>query len=92
MDAVTLLAESEIFASRSYENSYEQNYNTRMAYYTAGNSTIKYKQGATSTAVAWWECSPGYYGAGYFCRVANGGSANDGSARSAYGLAPAFKI
>jgi len=92
VDAVTLLAESEIFASRKYANSYEQNYNTRMAYYTAGNSTIKYKHSESSTAVVWWECSPFYSGAIAFCSVSSGGDAGSHRAADARGLAPAFKV
>ena len=92
VDAVTLLAEPEIFASRTYANQYEQNHNTRMAYYTAGNSTIKKKHSDNSTAVHWWECSPGYGDAATFCIVATGGVAARANAYYALGVAPAFKV
>lgn len=92
VDAVTLLAEPEIFASRSYANQYEQNHNTRMAYYTAGNSTIKKKHSDNSTAVFWWECSPSCDSAFSFCFVTSSGSADSNRAYRALGVAPAFKV
>lgn len=92
VDAVTLLAEPEIFASRSYANNYEFSHNTRMSYYTSGNSSIKYKHNATTTAAYWWESSAYYYPAGYFCFVNTGGSATGAYANYSYGLAPAFKV
>jgi hypothetical protein len=92
VDAVTLLAEPEIFASRSYANQYEKNHNTRMKYYVNGNSTKKYKHDNTSTAVGRWECSPYYDGANYFCNVNTNGNASYNRARTCYALAPALKV
>jgi hypothetical protein len=91
-DAVSLLAEYEIFGSRSYANQYEQNHQQQMKYYANGNSTIKYKHNNTSTAVFWWGCSPNYYGSIGFCSVITGGRANDSGARYSAALAPALKI
>ena len=42
VDAITLLAEQEIFGSRTYANQYEANHNTQMAYYKNGNSKVRY--------------------------------------------------
>ena len=92
VDAVTLLAEPEIFASRNYANQYEQNHNTRMAYYANGNSTVKKKHSDKSTAVLWWECSPSCNNTAAFCRVNTSGGALGTYAGYAYGLATAFKI
>ena len=92
VDAVTLLAECEIFASRAHSNSNEFNHNTRMAYYTSGNSTIKKKVSDGITDVAWWECSPNSSNSRAFCRVKDDGTATGGSAFTTYCLAPAFKI
>lgn len=91
VDALSLLAEFEIFGSRSYANQYEQNHQKQMAYYTAGNSKIKYKHDATETTCRWWEASASYSVVDYFCRVATDGSANGRSSHNSYGLAPAFR-
>lgn len=92
VDAISLLAEFEIFGARSYANQYEQNHQKQMAYYSAGNSKIKYKHNATSTACLWWEASANYNAANSFCYVNAGGSAFSDHSRYSRGLAPAFKI
>ena len=51
-DSCFLLAEIEIFGSTTYSVSGE---GTQYAYYQAGNSKVKYKEG---TARAWWGRSP----------------------------------
>lgn len=89
-DAVFLLAEFEIFGTRSYANQYEQNHQTQMKYYKDGNSKIKYESVRTGTAAIWWEASPKYNNASNFCIVNDSGSAGSNAARSALGLAPAF--
>jgi len=91
VDAITLLAEPEIFASRSYANEYEKNHNTRMAYYENGNGTIKKKHSDTASSCWWWECSP-YSGNDYnFCGVDTYGGASGNFAYTSFALAPAFK-
>lgn len=89
---VSLLTEAEIFASRTYANQYEQNHNSRLAYYAAGNSAIKKKHSDTSSAVVWWESSPYYDGTCNFCNVGTSGTAHFTGADYARGLAPAFKV
>ena len=91
VDAITLLAEPEIFSSRSYANEYEKNHNTIMAYYANGNSRIRYKHNDISSAVWWWESSPLYNYNRYFCFVHTDGSASNNLAYYAYALAPALK-
>lgn len=91
VDAISLLAEFEIFGSRKYANQYEQNHQKQMAYYTTGNSKIKYKHNATGTACIWWETSASYNTETHFCRVIAGGSSNPYTSRNSYGLAPAFR-
>lgn len=92
VDAITLLAEPEIFASRTYANKYEYNHNTRMAYYANGNSTIKMDHLDGSDSVQWWEISPCYQNGSNFCRVYSNGDPNHCLANYSLGLAPAFKI
>lgn len=91
-DAVFLLAEFEIFGSRSYANQYEKNHQAQMKYYANGNAKVKYKHNATGTAVHWWECSPYYNNSYEFCCVNANGNAYHNSACHALGLAPAFKV
>ena len=43
VDYLPLLAEFEIFGTRSYANSAEQNYQQQYQYYKNGNSKVKYR-------------------------------------------------
>lgn len=92
VDYLPLLAEFEIFGTRSYANSAEQNYQQQYQYYKNGNSKVKYRHSSTSSTALWWERSPRYnYGSG-FCIVNTGGNANYYYARNSDGLAPAFRV
>ena len=91
-DEVFLLAEFEIFGTRTYASTQEPNCLKQYAYYSAGNSKVKYKHNDTSTDADWWERSPSSVNSAAFCRVLSDGSAfNFGAARS-YGVSPAFKV
>lgn len=92
VDYLPLLAEFEIFGTRSYANSAEQNYQQQYAYYSAGNSKVKYRHSATGSTALWWERSPHYASSATFCRVTTGGDASYVSARISIGLAPAFRV
>ena len=92
VDYLPLLAEFEIFGTRSYANSAEQNYQQQYQYYKNGNSKVKYRHSSTSSTADWWERSPYYYNGGYFCYVYTNGDADDYYARYSYGLAPAFRV
>lgn len=92
IDYLPLLAEFEIFGSRTYANSSEQNYQAQYAYYSAGNSKVKYRHSATSSTATWWERSPIYSNSASFCIVGTSGNANDYNARYSRGLAPAFRV
>lgn len=92
VDYLPLLAEYEIFGTRSYANSAEQNYQQQYQYYKNGNSRVKYRHTATSSTAFWWERSPYYYDSYTFCSVYTNGGATDYYARNSYGLAPAFRI
>lgn len=92
VDYLPLLAEYEIFGTRSYANSAEQNYQQQYQYYKNGNSRVKYRHTATSSTAFWWERSPYYNNSNTFCSVRTTGNANSTSARFSYGLAPAFRI
>ena len=93
LDYLPLLAEQEIFGgNRTYSNQYEKNSQVQYAYYSAGNSKVKYRHSATGSTAYWWERSP-YYNSSYaFCAVNTYGGANLSNARYSYGLAPAFMV
>lgn len=92
VDYLPLLAEYEIFGTRSYANSAEQNYQAQYQYYKNGNSKVKYRHSSTSSTAFWWERSPYSTGSYYFCFVYTNGTATNASARNSIGLAPAFRV
>ena len=93
LDYLPLLAEQEIFGgNRTYSNQYEKNSQVQYAYYSAGNSKVKYRHSATGSTAYWWERSPSYINSSYFCGVYTDGGANYIYARYSYGLAPAFMV
>ena len=92
VDYLPLLAEFEIFGSRSYANQYEQNSQVQYDYYKASNSKVKYRHSATGSTAYWWERSPYYNNTNYFCFVNTYGNANNSNAYDSFGLAPAFMV
>lgn len=92
VDYLPLLAEFEIFGTRSYANSAEQNYQQQYQYYKNGNSKVKYRHSSTSSTAYWWERSPFCNNSYYFCFVSTYGYANLYDARYSSGLAPAFRV
>lgn len=92
VDYLPLLAEFEIFGTRSYANSAEQNYQAQYQYYKNGNSKVKYRHSSTSSTAYWWERSPYYSDSDFFCIVYTNGNASSNAARYSDGLAPAFRV
>ena len=92
VDYLPLLAEFEIFGTRTYANSAEQNYQQQYAYYSAGNSKVKYRHTATGSTAYWWERSPYYDSSNSFCLVYTSGNALLNGAWYSNGLAPAFRV
>lgn len=91
-EEVFLLAEFEVFGTRSYANSAEKNYQAQYAWYSAGNSKVRYRHSSTGSTASWWLRSvrAGYsYG---FCFVSTSGGANTYSASYSLGFAPAFCV
>lgn len=91
-DELYLLAEYEIFGTRHYANTAEQNYQKQYAYYAAGNSKVKYKHNDTATAAFWWERSVNTGSTDMFLMVASDGNATAKTAYNSFGLTPAFKV
>lgn len=87
-----LPAEFEVHGARSYANSAEQNYQTQLAYYKAGNSKVKYKHNATGTAAYVWCRSASYYNSTNFCCVNTSGDASGNYAYGSLGGAPLCNV
>ena len=91
-DDIYLLAEYEVFGSISRANTYEASKQQQYAYYSAGNSKVKYKHNATASAATWWGRSPNPSSSNYFCAVSDSGDAGIVGAPLPLGIAPAFKV
>ena len=91
-DYFFLLSEFEVFGSISYGNTNEKNKQAQYAYYSAGNSKIKYKHNGTSTAASWWLRSPKASGSLNFVCVYEDGKVNSVGAFYSLGFAPGFCV
>ena len=91
-DYFFLLSEFEVFGSISYGNTNEKNKQAQYAYYSAGNSKIKYKHDATSTAALWWLRSPLAGNSNIFVFVSVDGTVNGNTAHNSLGFAPGFCV
>ena len=90
-DEVFLLAEFEVFGVRSNASTQEPNYLKQYAYYSAGNSKVKYRHNAINTAALWWERSPDA-GLLRFCMVNVDGDSSSLVVYHSAGVSPCFKI
>ena len=91
-DYVFLLSEYEVFGSISYANANEKSKQAQYAYYSAGNSKVKYNHSATSTAVYWWLRSPCAGSSSSFVIVYCDGTVYLYSASRSRGVAPGFCV
>lgn len=91
-DYFFLLSEFEVFGSISYGNTNEKNKQAQYAYYSAGNSKIKYKHNGTSTAAFWWLRSPRASNSNNFVIVYTDGTVSYSYAYSSLGFAPGFCV
>ena len=91
-DYFFLLSEYEVFGSISYANSNESSKQAQYAYYSAGNSKIKYKHGDTTTAAFWWLRSPISGNSYRFVLVSTGGTGGSSAASKSLGFAPGFCV
>lgn len=91
-DYFFLLSEYEVFGSTTYANSNEASKQAQYAYYSAGNSKIKYKHNATSTAARWWLRSPFASNSNRFVSVYTDGTVNNDRAGFSFGFAPGFCV
>lgn len=91
-DYFFLLSEYEVFGSISSANSNEASKQAQYAYYSAGNSKIKYKHNGTSTAAIWWLRSPEAGYSGSFVFVGEDGTVDYSVAYCSLGFAPGFCV
>ena len=91
-DYFFLLSEYEVFGSISYGNTNEKNKQAQYAYYSAGNSKIKYKHNGTSTAAFWWLRSPSARNSYRFVIVGTDGTVGYSNANDSLGFAPGFCV
>ncbi len=91
-DYFFLLSEYEVFGSITYGNKNESSKQAQYAYYSAGNSKIKYNHSSTSTAVIWSLRSSYASGSNSFARVGTDGAVGNGSANYSRGFAPGFCV
>ena len=93
-DYFFLLSEFEVFGSASHANSNEGSKQAQYAYYSAGNSKIKYKHNGTSNVANWWLRSPFVRSSYNFVNVSSnwGGGVGDNNAHFSLGFAPGFCV
>ena len=91
-DYFFILSEFEVFGDIRYANSNEKNKQAQYAYYSAGNSKIKYKHDGTSTAAVWWVRSPIAINSSGFVGVYDDGTVGAFEANYSIGFAPGFCV
>lgn len=91
-DYIFLLSEYEVFGYMGYGNTYEFPMQQQYAYYTAGNSRIKYEHRSPSSAAVWWLRSPDRNTTNCFSRIFTDGSINRATANGVYAISPAFCV
>lgn len=91
-DYFFLLSEYEVFGSITYANSNESSKQVQYAYYSAGNSKIKYKHNETNTGASWWLRSPLPLGRDSFVYVRPDSEGNGWYANFSFGFTPGFCV
>ena len=91
-DYFFLLSEYEVFGNITYSNSYEANYQQQYAYYSAGNSKVKYRHNSTGSAARWWLRSPRAGRSYDFVIVYTDGTVFYVNAYISLGFAPCFCV
>ena len=91
-DDIFLLSEFEVFGTRTSANSAEKNYQAQYAYYSAGNSKVRYRHSSTRSTAYWWLRSVRASSSRYFCVVDARGDADYDNPIRSYGFAPAFCV
>ena len=92
VDWLWLLAEFELYGSRTYANQYERNSQQQYDYFKAGNPKTFGKHNATGTVVWAWSRSPRYTGNDSFVVFGTGGTATSSRASGSAGLFAGFAV
>lgn len=91
-DYIFLLSEYEVFGSCSIANSNEASRQQQYAYYSAGNSKVKYRHTSTSSAAFWWLRSANRGNSRNFAAVYPNGIVDSSNASYSLGVAPGFCV
>ena len=91
-DYMFLLSEYEIFGTEKNANIGESENQEQYAYYSAGNSKVKYRHDSQATAVIWWLRSQYRGNAKAFAYVSASGVTGFVAANRSLGLAPGFCV
>ena len=91
-DYFFLLSEFEVFGEIKLGNTNEQNKQAQYAYYSAGNSKIKYKHDEPRTATSWCLRSPFARASFAFEIVNTDGKVITADSNLSYGFAPGFCV
>lgn len=91
-DYIFLLSEYEVFGSCSIANSNEASWQQQYAYYSAGNSKVKYRHTSTSSTAYWWLRSACRGNSHSFVRVSTDSTVSSGHADRSLGVAPGFCV
>ena len=91
-DYFFLLSEFEVSGSIVYSNKYEAEKQAQYAYYSAGNSRIKYRYDITNTAAYWWLRSPYSSNSLDFIVVDKDAVIHQQNANYSLGFAPGFCV
>lgn len=91
-DYIFLLSEYEVFGSCSIANSNEASRQQQYAYYSAGNSKVKYRHTSTSSTARWWLRSAFRGSSGAFATVNTSGDVGSSGANRSLGVAPGFCV
>lgn len=92
VDWLWLLAEFELYGSRTYANQYERNSQQQYDYFKAGNPKTFGKHNATGTVVWAWSRSSSYYDTAYFVVFTTDGTAFYNFAYYSGGLFAGFAV
>lgn len=91
-DYIFLLSEYEVFGSCSISNSNETMWQRQYAYYSAGNSKVKYRHTSTSSTALWWLRSAYRNNSTDFAYVYTNGYVYNYNANTSFGVAPCFCV
>lgn len=91
-DYFFLLSEYEVFGNITAGNTYEANYQQQYAYYSAGNSKVKYRHNSTGSSARWWFRSPNANDSTYFVVAQSNVIAVNARADISIGFAPGFCV